>query len=176
MSIGIGACRLGLLSVSPCSGLISYASGPSWLRKRTDGCRILPERWTAVCSSSNEAHVVNSSSRSAQAVAVVASVVVASIGCLVFAAGSSNGSSSSSWRATPSRVGPLCWLGVLGFATDLSYLNESSIWEYVFVSWGTLERQSGTRFALPACHRKSISYACRLRAHLLCSFGSRLRL
>ena len=57
---------------------------------------------------------------------------------------------------------------------------------------GSLERQSGTRFTLPArhrksilysCtrftlpahHRKSISYSCRLRAHL-CSLGSRLRL
>ena len=33
----------------------------------------------------------------------------------------------------------------------------------------------GTRFALPARHRKSMSYSCRLRVHL-CSFGSRLRL
>ena len=46
---------------------------------------------------------------------------------------------------TPSRVGPLCWLGVLGFATDMSSLQESSIWESVCVWWGRLERQSGTR-------------------------------
>ena len=116
---------------------------------------------------------MNGSSRSAQAVAAEASAVAASVGCFVFAAGSSNG--SSSWRATPSRVGPLCWLGVLGFATDVSPLKESSIWEYVCVWWGSLERQSGTRFALPARHRKSISYSCRLRAYL-CSLGSRLRL
>ena len=142
-------------------------------RRRTDGCRILPERQTTVCSSSNVAHVVNGSSRSAQAVAAEASAVAASIGCFVFDVGSSNG--SRSWRATPSRVGPLCWLGVLGFATDVSSLKESSIWESVWVWWGSLERQSGTRFALPARHRKSISYSCRLRAHL-CSLGSRLRL
>ena len=37
----------------------------------------------------------------------------------------------------------------------------------VCVWWGSLERQSGTRFTLPARHRKSISYSCRLRAHLL---------
>ena len=36
-------------------------------RRRTDGCRILPERRTTVCSSSNVAHMVNGSSRSAQA-------------------------------------------------------------------------------------------------------------
>ena len=101
-------------------------------RRRTDGCRILPERRTTVCSSSSyKAHVVNGSSRSAQAVAAEASAVAASIVCFAFAAGSSNG--SSSWRATPSRVGPLCWLGVLGFATDMSSLNESSIWESVCV-------------------------------------------
>ena len=90
----------------------------------------------------------------------------------VFAAGSSH--EYSSWRATPSRVGPLCWLGVLGFVTDMSSLQESSMWESVCVWWGSLERQSGTRFALPARHRKSLSYSCRLRAHL-CSLGSRLR-
>ena len=62
----------------------------------------------------------------------------------------------------------------------------------VCVWWDSLERQSGTRFTLPArhrksisysCtrftlpvyHRKSISYSCRLRAHL-CSLGSTLRL
>ena len=39
----------------------------------------------------------------------------------------------------------------------------------------SLERQSGTRFTLPARHRKSISYSCGLRAQL-CSLGSRLRL
>ena len=105
--------------------------------------------------------------------AAEASAVAVSISCFVFAAGSSNG--SSSWRATPSRAGPLCWLGVLGFATDVSSLKELSIWESVRVWWGSLERQSGTRFALPARHRKSISYSCRLRAHL-CSLGSRLRL
>ena len=68
------------------------------------------------------------------------SAVAASIGYFFFAAGSSNG--SSSWRATPSRVGPLCWLGVLGFATDVSFLKESSIRESVCVWWGSLERQS----------------------------------
>ena len=60
--------------------------------------------------------------------------------------------------------------------------------QFVCVWWGSLERQSGTRFTLPARHRKSItrftlpahhrksiSYSCRLRAHL-CSLGSRLRL
>ena len=98
-----------------------------------------------------------------------ASAVAASIGCFVFSVGSSNG--SRSWRVTPSRVGPLCWLGVLGFATDVSSLKGSSIWESVWAWWGSLERQSGTRFALPARHRKSISYSCRLRAHL-CSLGS----
>ena len=142
-------------------------------RRRTDGCRILPERRTTVCSSSNVAHVVNGSSRSAQAVAAEASAVAASIGCFIFDVGSSNG--SRSWRATPSRVGPLCWLGVLGFATDVSSLKESSIWESVWVWWGSLERQPGTRLALPDRHRKSIPYSCRLRAHL-CSLGSRLRL
>ena len=71
---------------------------------------------------------------SISAVAAAASAVAASIGCSVFAAGSSNG--SSSWRATPSRVGPLCWQGVLGFATDVSSLKESSIWESVCVWWG----------------------------------------
>ena len=71
--------------------------------------------------------------------------------------------------------GPLCWLGVLGFATDVSSLQESSIWEPVWVWWGSLERQSGTRFTLLVRHRKSISYSCRLRAHL-CSLGLRLRL
>ena len=63
----------------------------------------------------------------------------------------------------------------IGFATDVSSLQESSIWESVCVWWDRLERQSGTRFTLPARHRKSISYTCRLRAHL-CSLGSRLRL
>ena len=37
-------------------------------------------------------------------------------------------------------VGPLCWLGVLGFATDVSSLKESSIWESFCVWWGSLER------------------------------------
>ena len=87
--------------------------------------------------------------------AAEASAVAASIGCFVFAAGSSNG--SSSWRATPSRVGPLGWLGVLGFATDASSLKQSSIWESVCVWQSSLERQPGTRFALPSRHRKSIS-------------------
>ena len=105
--------------------------------------------------------------------AAEASAVAASNGRFVFDAGSSNG--SSSWRATPSRVGPLCWLSVLGSATDVSFLKESSIWESVWVWWGSLERQSGTRFVLRARHRKSISYSCRLRAHL-CSLGSSLRL
>ena len=106
--------------------------------------------------------------------AAEASAVAAYIGCFVFDVGSSKG--SRSWRATPSRVGPLCWLDVLGFATDVSSLKETSIWESVWVWWGSLERQSGTRFALPVRHRKSISYSCRLRAYLLCSLGSRLRL
>ena len=45
----------------------------------------------------------------------------------------------------------------------------------VCIRWGSLERQSRTRFTLPARHRKSMSYSCGLRAHL-CSLGSRLRL
>ena len=65
-----------------------------------------------------------------------ASAVAASIGCFVFNVGSSN--ESRSWRATPSRVRPLCWLGVLGFATDVSSLKESSIWESVWAWWGSL--------------------------------------
>ena len=44
-----------------------------------------------------------------------------------------------------------------------------------WVGCGRLERQSGTRFALPARHRKAMSSCYRLRAHL-CTFGSRLRL
>ena len=100
-----------------------------------------------MCSSSNEAHVASGSSGSAQGVAAEASAVAASIGCFVFAAGSSNG--SSSWSATPSRVRPLSWLGELGFATGVSYLKESSRWESVCVWWSSLERQPGTRFALP---------------------------
>ena len=49
------------------------------------------------------------------------------------------------------------------------------MWGCCKTGWGNLERQSGTRFALPARHRKTMPYSCRLRAHL-CNFGSRLRL
>ena len=78
-------------------------------------------------------------------------------------------------KATPSSAGPLCWLGVLGPTVDVSFLKESSLWDCCWAGCGSLERQSGTRFALPARHRKLISYSSRLRADL-CSFGSRLRL
>ena len=43
-SIGIGVCRLGILSSCPRPGLLLCASGSSELRKRTDSCRILLER------------------------------------------------------------------------------------------------------------------------------------
>ena len=65
MSIGISVCRLSLVSASPCSGLLLCVGGTSESHKRTDGCRILSERRTTVCSSSNEAHVVNGSSQCA---------------------------------------------------------------------------------------------------------------
>ena len=105
--------------------------------------------------------------------AVVSSVTVASDGSFVFAVGSSN--RFSSCRANPSNTGPLCWVGDLGATNDVSSLKESSTGDYYWAGCGSLEQQSGTRFALPARHRKSLLYSCRLGAHL-CSFGSRLRL
>ena len=49
-------------------------------------------------------------------------------------------------------------------------LKELSTGDLLWAGYGSLERQSGNRFALLACHRKSISYYCRLRSHL-CSLG-----
>ena len=94
MSTGTGVRRLGLLSASPRQGLPLCVLGSSGSRRQTDGCRILLERRTAVCSSSKDAHVANGNSQSAQAVVVVSSAAVASAGYFVFAVGLSNGSSS----------------------------------------------------------------------------------
>ena len=113
------------------------------------------------------------SSRSAQATAVVSSAAAASNGSLGFTVGSSNRFSSCS--VTPSNAGPLYLLDVLGTTDKLSSLKESLTGNYCWTGCGSLERQSGTRFALPARHRKSMSYSCRLGAHL-CSFGSKLQL
>ena len=76
---------------------------------------------------------------------------------------------------TPSNTGPLCLLHVLGATDEVSSLKESSTGNYCWTGWGSLERQLGTRFALPAHYRKSVSYFCRLSTYL-CRFRSRLRL
>ena len=115
----------------------------------------------------------NGSSLSAQAMAVVSSAAVASNGSLIFAVGSSDRFSFCS--VTTSNTGPLCWLHVLGATDEVSSLKESSTGKYCWAGCGSLERRSKNRFALPARHRKPMSYCCRLSAHL-CSFGSRLRL
>ena len=172
-STGTGVRRLGILSTFPRPGLILCALGSSESRRRPDGGLIFLEQPTGICSSSKDAHVANGSSRSAPAMAVVSSAAVASADCFVFAAGSSIG--FSFWRSNPSSTGPLCWLGVLGVTDDVSSLKESPTWDCYWAWCGSLKRQSGTRFALPAYHRKSMSWSCGLRAHLY-SFGSRLRL
>ena len=173
MSTGTDVRRLGILSAFPRPGLLLCILESPGSRRRTDGCRVLLERRTGVCSSSKDAHVANGTSRSAQTMTMVSSAAVASASCFVFATGSTN--QSSSRRATLSSAGPLCWLGALGFTVDVSSLKELSIWNCCWAGCGSLERQSGTRFALPARHRRSMSHCCRLRAYL-CSFGSRLRL
>ena len=117
--------------------------------------------------------MANGSSRSAQAMAVVFSAATASNGSLGIAVGSSNRFSSCS--VTLSNTGPLCLLVVLGATDEVSSLKESLKGIYCWTGCGSLERQSGTRFALPARHRKSVSSSCRLSTHL-CRFGSRLRL
>ena len=117
--------------------------------------------------------MTNGISRRAQATAVVSSAAAASNGSLGFTVGSSNRCSSCS--VTPSNAGPLCLLDVLEATDEVSSLKESSTGNYCWTGCGSLERQSGTRFALPARHRESMSYSCRLGAHL-CSFGSKLRL
>ena len=94
MSTGTDVRRLGMLSAFPRPGLLLCVLGSSGSRRRTDGCRILLERRTGVCSSSKNAHVANGSFRSAQAIVVVSSAAVASAGCFIFTAGSLNGSSS----------------------------------------------------------------------------------
>ena len=116
--------------------------------------------------------MANGSSQSVQAMAVVFSAAAASNGSLGFTVGSSNRFSSCS--VTLSNTGPLCLLDVLGTTDKVSSLNESLTGNYCWTGCGSLERQSG-RFALPAHHRKSMSYSCRLSTHL-CRFGSRLRL
>ena len=115
----------------------------------------------------------NGGSRSARAMAVVSSAAVASNGSLGFAVGSSNRFSSCS--VTLSNTGPLCLLDVLEATDEISSLKESSTGNYCWAGCGSLERRSENRFALPARHRKSMSYCCRLRAHL-CSFAPRLRI
>ena len=117
--------------------------------------------------------MANGSFRSAQAMAVVSAAAVASNGSLGFAVGSSN--RFSSCNVTPSNTGPLCWLDVLEGTDEVSSLKESSMGNYCWTGCGSLERRSENRFALPFRHHKSMSYYCRLRAHL-CSFAPRLRL
>ena len=87
--------------------------------------------------------------------AVVSSAVVVSNGYLGFTVGSSNRFSSCS--VTPSNTGPLCLLDVLGATDEVSSLKESSTGNYCWSGCGSLERQSGTGFALSACHRNSMS-------------------
>ena len=94
MSIGTGGHRLGILSAFLRPGLLLCILGSSGSRRRTDGCRILLERRTGVCSSSKDAHVVKGSSRSALTMVVVSFAAVAYADCFVFDVCSSNGSSS----------------------------------------------------------------------------------
>ena len=94
MSTGTGIRRLGISSAFTHPGLLLYALGSSGSRRRTDGCRVLLKQRTGVCSLFKDAQVANSCSQSALAMAVVSSAGVASAGCFVFAAGSSNGFSS----------------------------------------------------------------------------------
>ena len=117
--------------------------------------------------------MANGSSRSAQAMAVVSSAAAASNGSLSFTVGSSNRFSSCS--VTLSNTGPLCLLDVLGTTDEVSSLKESLTGNYCWTGCGSLERQSGTRFALTARHRKSMPYYCGVSTHL-CRFRSRLRL